>query len=133
MACLLIFMVIVFISPYHQICFPIFQISISKAPSSSRPSEESGFLLSSFCDLIAFLFYSTFSRIQILEEALLPFLSGFSPCRLKLITMYIEQRRAKDHGAAIDKERMSQIARSMGRPDILGGVSSSPVIFRPIR
>lgn len=34
-----------------------------------------------------------------LEEALLPFLAGFPTSRLKLITMYIEQRRVKDSHA----------------------------------
>ncbi|CAM9417422.1 unnamed protein product [Ectocarpus sp. 13 AM-2016] len=33
---------------------------------------------------------------QVLEEALLPFLANFPTNRLKLITMYIEQRRARD-------------------------------------
>ncbi|CBJ26850.1 OSJNBb0002J11.18 [Ectocarpus siliculosus] len=37
---------------------------------------------------------------QVLEEALLPFLANFPTNRLKLITMYIEQRRARDKLAA---------------------------------
>eukprot|EP00752_Nemacystus_decipiens_P012648 g11203.t1 len=37
---------------------------------------------------------------QVLEEALLPFLAKFPTGRLKLITMYIEQRRVKDNRAA---------------------------------
>eukprot|EP00903_Cladosiphon_okamuranus_P018792 g17287.t1 len=37
---------------------------------------------------------------QVLEEALLPFLANFPTTRLKLITMYIEQRRVKDNRTA---------------------------------
>lgn len=40
------------------------------------------------------------TNTQVLEEALLPFLASFPTSRLKLITMYIEQRRAKDRAAA---------------------------------
>lgn len=40
------------------------------------------------------------SSWQVLEEALLPFLANLPTSRLKLITMYIEKRRAEDHRSA---------------------------------
>lgn len=52
-----------------------------------------------------------------LEEALLPFLANFPTSRLKLITMYIEQRRAKDRvgaGAAVASAAASGNDKSRG-------------------
>lgn len=76
-----------------------------------------------------------------LEEALLPFLSGFPTSRLKLITMYIEQRRARDQRDRASKAAVNgnwgggeRGVTAGGAGGVRGGKAlMSPVVFTPIR
>lgn len=84
--------------------------------------------------------------MQVLQEALLPFLAGFPTSRLKLITMYIEQRRAADRRAADSAKLETVVALRTGGDGGGGGGTgvrisggggrvgrASPVTFTPIR
>ncbi|CAM9196819.1 unnamed protein product [Ectocarpus fasciculatus] len=75
---------------------------------------------------------------QVLEEALLPFLANFPTNRLKLITMYIEQRRARDKlaAAAAAAAAGTEAATSPGFARVESGGSVAAVAatrFTPIR
>lgn len=72
----------------------------------------------------------TYPCEQVLEEALLPFLSGFPTSRLKLITMYIEQRGARDQR---DRAAKGVANESKGGVGGVGGSKMSPVMLTPIR
>lgn len=64
---------------------------------------------------------------QVLEEALLPFLSGFPTSRLKLITMYIEQRRARDQRAVLANEKNNNLFGAVDSRS--GGVAGGKVVL----
>ncbi|CAN0210355.1 unnamed protein product, partial [Ectocarpus sp. 8 AP-2014] len=75
---------------------------------------------------------------QVLEEALLPFLANFPTNRLKLITMYIEQRRARDKLAAAAAAAGTGSASTPGfatvKPGASGAVAATTATrFMPIR
>ncbi|CAM9791989.1 unnamed protein product [Ectocarpus sp. 4 AP-2014] len=74
---------------------------------------------------------------QVLEEALLPFLANFPTNRLKLITMYIEQRRARDKlasAAAAGPGSASTPGFATVKSDASGAVAAtSATRFTPIR
>ncbi|CAN0531593.1 unnamed protein product [Ectocarpus sp. 8 AP-2014] len=72
---------------------------------------------------------------QVLEEALLPFLANFPTNRLKLITMYIEQRRARDKlAAAAGTGSASTPGFATVKPGASGAVAATTATrFTPIR
>lgn len=78
---------------------------------------------------------------QVLEEALLPFLANFPTNRLKLITMYIEQRRARDKLATAAAAAAAAGTGSASTPgfatvksDASGAVTATTAArFTPIR
>ena len=75
--------------------------------------------LFSFC-LIFFYFFIE----QVLEEALLPFLSSFPKPRLKLITMYIERRQARDLRDRSEDRNEERIGGPTGSP--IGNAIGTP-------
>ncbi|CAM9267704.1 unnamed protein product [Ectocarpus sp. 12 AP-2014] len=75
---------------------------------------------------------------QVLEEALLPFLANFPTTRLKLITMYIEQRRARDKLASAAAAAGTGSASTPGFATVKSGAggavaSTMATRFTPIR
>lgn len=85
-------------------------------PPPQLPGSERGIILQHYCFLVLYCNHAHLTLLlastilswlftmssfrQVLEEALLPFLANFPTNRLKLITMYIEQRRAREKLAA---------------------------------